>query len=679
MRGFCPSCDRAVEAAEGDKCPQCHGALALAPEFEAAAPATRRGPWLPILAAGLVLAAVGFGVLWRLKANGPAPAAATAPAPSSADIGAQLRGQGLQGDRAVGPGAADAAMAQFAKDAKDVAALTRALRDLEKPGGLQRVALGQRRKHPVQNAADLWRAVREGKAEPVHAIEAAWLARALLQAKGVATQFVTASAGVQTPLLLRRPRLGLKLADGTLFEPFGTAAMSAPKTVSDAEATAMWLVLRANVERLRSEYAAAYQDLAAAEAIAPAVAAARFVRGVTQLDQRMNDQGIATCEAALAQQSDPLARLFLAEVAMANDQPVKALQRCEEALLAAPGLPEALVTKAQVLMGRLQTLPIDQREAAGKEIGALLDQALKADPVPSGARASKAQLLLIEKQDQAAENLLRSAVQTHKDVESALLLAELHTAHKRHAEAAQVLQDVGAPLEDARIALAWVQALMADGKRDKALELMEKAFVLAPENRTIGLLRAQLLAEAGKLKEAIAALDGMLAGEDADQVALLQAQLLIQDGQSERAAASLTKLREKRPADKKLALLLLVAQARAGKVAEADKVATAGLSENLVTPMELAEAWLQAQQLNKAISVLEPAVSAAKPDAQTAATLAVMYVMAGRKADAIALRDRVADKLGPQAEEFRKTIDEAIAAAEQEKQAHGAPAGQEAP
>ncbi len=680
MKGFCPGCDRAVEAApDTGKCPQCHGVLAQAPEFEPLPQAQRRVPWLAVLAGVAALAAVVVAAMWRTAAHKPAPASAPAQAAPAADFSAVMRAHELTGERAIAPGTADAAMAQYASQAKDAAALTQAVRGLVKPGGLQRVALGQRRKHAVLNTAELWSALREGKAQPVHPIEAAWLVKGLLQTKGIAAQFVTDGAGVQTPLLLSRTRLGLKLADGTVLEPLEAAAMTAPKPVSDAQAAAMWLVLRANVLRLRSEYQAAYRDLSAAEAIAPDLAAARFVRGVAQLDQRMTDQGIATCEAALGQQQDPLARLFLAEVAMANDQPVKALQRCDEALTAAPGLPEAVVTKAQVLMGRLQTLPVDQRPAASKEIAALLDEALNANPVPTGARASKAQLLLIDKEEQAAENLLRSAVQTHKEIESALLLAELHTAHKRHADAAQVLQDVDAPLDDARIALAWVQALIADGKRDKALELMEKAFAQAPDNRTIGLLRAQLLAEGGKTKEAIAALDGLLTGEDSEQIALLQAQLLIADNQTERAASVLAKLRDKRPADKKVALLLLVALARAGKLADADKVASAALNDKLVTPMDLAETWLQAQQLQKAIAVLEPEAAAEKPDAQTAATLAVMYVMGGRKADAVALRDRVAVKLGPQAEEFRKTIDEAIAAAEQEKSKAAVPAAQGAP
>ncbi|MBM4343242.1 MAG: tetratricopeptide repeat protein [Deltaproteobacteria bacterium] len=674
MMGFCPSCDRTTQADPGTgKCPTCHGVLAFAPETAPVEGGARRPPWLPILAGVLVLGAVAAGLVWR---GTPAPAAATASKAVTAeasDVASTLRSHELTGARAVAPGVADEAMVQFARQSKDISTLGQVVRGLEKPGGLQRVALGQRRKHAVRTTAELFQAVRANKAEPVHAIEAAWLAWSLLHAAGAAPQFVAETDGVQTPLLLSRTRLGVRLADGKIVEPFATQPMVAPKGVSNAQAVAMWLVLRANVERLRSEYTLAYQDLAAAEAIAPTVAAARFVRGVTQLDQRMTDQGLATCEAALAQQQDPLARLFLAEVALANDQPVKALQRCDEALAAAPGLPEALVTKAQVLIGRMQTLPIDQRDAAGKDIAALLDQALKADPVPSGARATRAQLLLIQKEDQAAENLLRSAVLQHKEVESALLLAELHTAHKRHAEAAQVLQDVGAPLDDARIALAWVQALMADGKRDKALELMEKAFAQAPDDRTIGLLRAQLLAENGKTKEAIAALDGLRSGDDGDQIVLLQAQLLIQDNQADRAAANLDKLRERRPADKKVALLSVVALARSARLADAEKVAQQVQAAKVATAMDLAETWLQAQQLAKAIAVIEPEVAGDKPEAQVAATLAVMYVMADRKADAIALRDRVAGKLGPQAQQFRTTIDEAIAAAEQEQQGRAVP------
>ncbi|MSQ84452.1 MAG: tetratricopeptide repeat protein [Myxococcales bacterium] len=685
MNRFCPTCDTTVDVAvDADgvaaKCPRCQNPVLQAAEA-VAEPAPACGTkGVVYVALGLVAAAVVAGWYWRSSAVPTTTRAVTTTAPATAqDWAAKLKSAELKAERAIPPGTADAAMVQAAKAAVDAAALVKTLRGLEKAGGIQKISLGQRRKHAVGSSAQLWQSAVAGQSQPVHPIEAAWLWRAMLQAHGSESSFVTETAGVHTPLMLSRTRLALRLANGTLIEPFSvtgiepfaTVALKQPRAVSDGEAMAMWLILRANVERLRGEFAAAYQDLNAADAVFPAYATTLFVRGVAQLDQRMHEQGLASCEAALAKQQDPLARLFLAEVAMAQEQPVKALQRCDEALAASPNLPEALVTKALVLIQRLQSLTEEQREATGVEISRLLELALKADPVPAGARAAKAQLLLIQKQDQVAENFLRQAVKDHKELEAALMLAEVYRSKKRSAEAAQVLQGVNAPLDDARVVMTWVQALMEDGKPDNALELLEKAIVLAPDNRTIALLRAQLLAESGKIKESIAALEGLQTGEDGDQIASLQAQLLLQDNQMDRAAAILVKLRVKKPADKKIALLLVVVWARGDKLAQADQLAAQLVADKVVIPMELAEIWLQARQMTRAVALLEKELAVDPPDPKAAATLAVMYVMQGRKADALALRDKAAPKLGDKADEFRKAVDEAIAAAEDEKKQRG--------
>lgn len=674
MKMFCPTCDQEVQvAAAADRCPQCHKSLLQVADGGAAPkPAAGKGGWL---LGGAVVCAMAAGVaIWQVKGRGEAPQGATpvaAAASATGDWLAKFKATDLKGDRAVPPGEAGATLSAFAKAAASDKALIEALRALEKPGGLQKVSLSQRRKHAVQNTADLYAAAAAGKGLPAHAVEAAWLWRAALQARGSAATFVIERKGVTTPLMLSRLRVGLKLADGTVATPFDAQPIAEPAALSDAEAAALWLIVRANVERLQGQFAQVYQDLAVAEALVPGYPAAGFVRGVAQLDQKLTDQGVATCEAALAKQPDVMALLFLAEVAMGQSQPVMALQRCEEALKQAPGLPEAQTTKAMVLLQRLQSLPADQREAASKEIGALLDSALKANPPPPGARAAKAQLLLIGNQSQEAENLLRDAVLSHKEVEAAVLLAELLRSRKANAEAAKVFAGVDAPLDDDRVVLAWVQALMADDKRDDALQLLEKAFAVAPESRTVGLLRAQLLAESGKIKESIAALEGIKEGDDGEQVAAMQAQLLLQDNQADRAVQILQGLRKKHADDKKIGLLLVVALARKGDLAGADALAAQLVQDKVAIAMELAEVWLQAQQMDRAVALLEKEAAAEKPDPKVAATLAVMYVMQGRKADALKLKERASKTMGAEAAEFAKAVDEAIAAAEEEKQRRG--------
>ncbi len=670
MKKFCPSCDAVVEVADvpTPRCSVCHKAVIDTPATEDPDPKRRWTQPLVVGAVALVLAALVVGwQLQRAKVPEAASPAKLAPPVVSADWMATWKTTELKGDRAVAPGIADAALAQYAKAAPNAQALVRQLFALAKPGGLQKVSLSTRRKHPVQPTAELWQAVTAGKAKPVHPIEAAWLLRAMLQARGEMASFVTESAGVQTPLMLSRTRLALKLADGTIAEVGAAQPMQAPKPVSDAQAAAWWLVVRANVLRLHGDFKLVYEDLGAAQLVSPGLPAADFVKGVAQLDQKMDESGVAACEAALLKAEDPLARLFLAEIAVGQDQPVKALQRCDEALKAAPAMPEALVTKAMILLQRVPTLPVDQRDATTIDVGKLLDQALQANPAPSGARAAKAQWLIHKDDMAAAETLLQAGVKDHRELESALMLVEVYNSRQQFTEAAAVFGQAEASLEDERVVTAWVMALVNAKQPAKAMEIIDKAIALAPTSTTVGLLRAQLLAEAGKIKESIAALEPLKAGPEGDQIAGLQAQLLLQDGQADQAVQLLQAVLTKRPTDKKLVLLQIVALARAKQLELADKVAAKALADKIALPMELVEVWLQSQHMERAQKLLEQEVAVDKPDPKAAATLAVVYVMQDKKPQALALRDKTAKQLGEHGEEFRKAIDEAIAAAEAEK------------
>ncbi|MBI5608352.1 MAG: tetratricopeptide repeat protein, partial [Deltaproteobacteria bacterium] len=607
MKKFCPNCDKLVDVAgESDsRCPSCMQGLA-APPSEQAAGGSRK--WLMIGVGVAVVAGVATGVCHFKPEAGKLAGDPVAQAGQPQDLAAKVRAAGLPIERAALPGQADAAMQAFAKAATSTADLASKIKALRGPGKLQPLRYEVRRQGQAMDTPALYAAVQAGTALPVHPIEAAFLARALLQARGETTEFVTESAGVLTPLTLTRYRLGVRLKDGTVVEPLGDAAMTKAQVVPEAQAVALWLVVRANAERARSGFKQAAEDLLAAEALVPGLPAIQFARGVGQLDQRMEEQGVASCEAALQKAPDPLAKLFMAQVAQSQQQPVKALQRCEEALQIAPGLPEALTAKAMLQLARVPTLPADQKDKALAEVGSLLDQALKADPPPPGARAAKGQWLLAKHEDQQAEMLLGQAVREHKDLEAGMLLAQVLQGQRKHEEAAKLFDTLAPPYEDERAVLAWTGALMAAKQVDKALEIAEKAFAALPDSHNIALLRADLLRQNGRVPEAIAALEPLKNAPDGDRMALLQAQLYLQNRQPNMALPIIEAVRKKAPTDRDAAMLHVVTLAMTGSSERADQEAQKAVADKLLKPLEVVEVWLQAGDLPRAQKILESEV-----------------------------------------------------------------------
>ncbi len=673
MKKFCPTCDALVQpdAAEPSRCPNCHKALAdqgaTAASTSAASGSSR---WLVTGAALAVVAAAGAGVWYSRGARDSKTVGATAAAGEAVSgAAAKMAAAGLSAALAKPPGGADDGLRKFATGLASTDELASRLQAMVAPGGLQGLSAQVRRKHRVLDSAALFASVQSGKALAVHSLEVAFLAKALFEAHGEKVALVVESAGIQTPLLLSRTRVAVQLANGKTIEPLAKDAMVKPKPLAEAQAVAWWLVLRAHSSRLNADFKAANLDLTAAEAVAPGVPAVQFAKGIVQLEQRLEEPGLAACEAALTAAADPLAHLFLTEALLSSEQPVKALQHCDDALKIAPGLPEALVAKAVVLLRRAPAVPADQREAVLADAAKLLDEALKAAEPPTGARAAKAQLLTLKKEDQAAENHLRAAVKDHRDVESALMLSALLRDKGRFDEAVQAVESVGASLEDERVVMAMVQAHIGAKQLDKALELAEKAYALHPTHPTIGLMRADLLRQNGKIKEAIAALEPLRAGADGERISMLQAQLLIQDNQLAKALALVEALRAKKPGEREPAMLHLVALAMDNKRDQADKVAAQAIADKVLKPMEVVELWLQANDLPRAQKLLEQAVDVPKPDPEMAATLAALYTASGAKDKAIALRDKVAATMGDRAEEFKKAVDQGIAAAESEAKA----------
>jgi hypothetical protein len=372
MEQFCPHCEQKVTSPADGRCPKCLRVLESAPEPEAkSAPQRRFGLWAVTLAA---LAAVAGTVLWF--ADRPHGASAVTQ-PQTLNLAEQLRKTGLTGKDAVPPGLADGDLRRTALGAKDDTSVDGLLRARVKDGKLVAVRPGRSRASSFEPTSSLWKLVEQGLSSPVHPIEVAWLAHAMLEARGSQAEFVTETAGVQTPLVLSRLRVGVRSVGGSaIIEPFAAQPMVKPKVVSDDEAAVWWLVLRSVSVQNRGSFATARSMLAAAEAIASGHPAIAFARGLADMQQDMADKGLSSCEAALGRAEDPLARVLLADQAMDHDQPVRAMAQADEALRRHPGIAEPKVTKAVLLLRRAPLVPETQRPPLQDQAKTLLDQAI---------------------------------------------------------------------------------------------------------------------------------------------------------------------------------------------------------------------------------------------------------------------------------------------------------------
>lgn len=555
---------------------------------------------------------------------------------------------------------------------RDAAGLLASVRAWEQAGAWRPIDTRRRRTTPLYHAGALAAAVADGSKPAAHPLEAAWLIYALARQAGLEASFAWSKEAVDTPLMLSRSKFGVLVA-GTWIAPFG--AVQAGAKLTEAEAVALWLVLRAHGQRLEGAFAAAHRDLALADKLRPSLEAAQFARGVLQIEQGLGDRGVETCEAALAHRDDPLARLFLADMATSASKPFKAYEMVEAALRIAPDLADAHVARGMLRAGRVESAPTEQRPELIASARESFDKAIALDPNVPGATSGLAQLDIAAGDDDAAMKRLGDAARDHADLEAGAMLAQMLLQRGKADEALEVLDKV-AQQDEERWWLLKLQALAIAGKSDEAIAAGEEAAKRFPAARQVRVLRAQLLRRAERSAEAAELLKPLedIEGEDAAGYAAMRAELLIEAGKGDEAIATLHKAIAAAPRNKDAHMLLVAALSRAGRAADRDAAVAKAVEAGVTTHEDLASMLLELGDAFGAEAVLKASlgtVSAKGEDGRrTAALLAMLAVASGRKDDAVELRTRMVEAAGGEASEpgkaMAKVVDEAISGAEAE-------------
>ncbi|GEM_PF-2788399 len=562
----------------------------------------------------------------------------------------------LKGDLGVLPDASNEALKAAALAAKDAAGLKSWFDGHVAADRLVPLSPTRARRHGVRAAAELLEDLGKPRPRPAHDVEVAWLAAAMLGAQGKKPVFVTDGAALATPLLLSRTRVGVQ-SGAVVIAPL--KPIKEPKKVTEAQVAAWWLIQKAYVKRANKSYGDAHKLLALAREIAPGEHATEFARGVIELDQGLIDRGIERCSGALAKQDDPIARVFLADVLNQLERPFKAWQQIDAALRAHPNLPEAHAGKGLIEASRVATLPEAKKAAKLDEAAAALQRALQLDPNVAGARAGLAQVLMLRNDVEGAERLLVEGVDNHRDAACADILAKLWSTAEKAPQLLEKLQPLAAQ-GDPRIIIAIVKAHATMGAPAAGLEVAEKAYADAPENDDLALLRADLLRQAGKPNEAIAALDALRnKGADKD-VSLLLAQLLLQNKKTERAIGLLEPIVRAERTNPQSAVLLIIAYKQANKLSEANELIDRVQQRGLMTADQVAGTLIELGDADGAVSVLEKVMDTGRPSRESAVLLTMIYTASNRRADAEKLRDKLVKAAGEQGEAWKKALNEAI-------------------
>jgi Tfp pilus assembly protein PilF len=508
--------------------------------------------------------------------------------------------------------------------------------------------------------------------------EVATLAGAVLTARlgpGVSYGVDETHPGTATSLLDRRylvrhgetPWLAL---DG---EDSGTVV-----ALDEAGFLANALAWRALSALLEDETDLAAQASQQARALAPEDAAIVFVAGQVQLATGLVDMGLSTMERAAKIRSDAQTWIALGVAAMHAEKPFKAHQYLARAATADPRLADPHIGLAQLGLERLAITPRSGHAKVLEEVERHVAAAEVADAVAAGLGALKAQLAAVAGDTAGAERLLREEAKRYpQDPLVWLNLAQFFEGEEREDAALAALEEGAREAKQSAPLHQALGAVLAQaGRLEEALSALEAALVLEPSDVEIRPQLAQIHHALGDVAKARGLLEDQLSAHSEDWTTkLLLAQLELDAGETGLAREHIDAVLATRPDHREA---LLVRYALALRTQEGVSDARTHAIRVVGSRTEVAQILLEQGFAQEGERLLREVMERSPEDGLAPVLLAAVLVATDREREARAVQTQALATAANEAERARMSAQFA-AAFEQAREARAESARELAP
>lgn len=537
---LCSHCGAIFSPPEDDhaRCPKClrsSGLVQGEPPTESPSPNPRGLRW-----AVVAVAAVAAWALWWTNSPSPGdlePGGDGAASPSSAPVLSTLP-EALRLRPGEITGAVQLEADRLPRDGK---AILEAVVHAQQQGWLAPRPEDDELAGAPRSASSLAPAISGSRVEAAGPLESAILAAALLRARleEPISWGVDDSAPDSATDLMKRRYL-LRAGQGPwLALDDASVDQATVRVLDEAGLVADTLAIHGLMALMSDDMDLASLASQQARALAPADPAVVYAAGQVQVAAGLVDMGLSTMEGAAHRRADARTWYGLGLAAMHTQKAFKAHQYMQRASQTDPTAIEPYLGLSQLGLERLAVTPKPQQGRVVEEIQAAVDAAAAIDPEAVGIAAIQAQLAVLGGDPARAERLLR-------------------------AETDRRPQD----------GLAWLnlaQFLTSTGHADAVLPLLKEAVAAGATGDEIHQTLGAILAESGRLEEAVLALDRALEAEPGSSTLRPQlAQLHHALGRPEAARRLLTAHLEREPADGRSRLLAAQLELDVGQLDQAE-------------------------------------------------------------------------------------------------------------
>jgi tetratricopeptide (TPR) repeat protein len=412
---------------------------------------------------------------------------------------------------------------------------------------------------------------------------------------------------------------------------------------SDAERAAGYLTL-AGARNAQGMADAAIETLQQGVAVLPVGSEEKL--GLTFQLARMHEaqghraEAIQLIEATIeAQPREIEPYLVLSAQRGRSGDPVGALEAAERALKVDPGHVRAKLRKAELLADR--AIREEGDEPATEEALALVESVLRATPTSADALFVKAKIALAQSRGDVAAKAARSALddrpnwpQAHFVLATALTITGDKTTAR--AEAARAVELDPSLLQPRRL-LAVLHASL--GEHEYALEQGRAYLRSRPEDAETRLLVVDSLVRLGRRDEALEELEKVSAGAESLDVLFAKGRLHQAAGEVDEAYAMLSKANATRPNHVEILRALLMLDRAKGRLQDSVERIDAALAAAPDDPeMARLKASLALAQGDRALAEqsLERSIELDPDNLEAYQQLAALYQRAGRLDEALA-------------------------------------------